>query len=164
MAQRRERNRGRREWRRLRLQSTTPEQVGFVAAAQIGQLDTVGRAKGKGRRKSWFIITSADSRAYQACALLDCRRGYWGIEAKLHQRLDISLDEDRSRVRTPKGLFMLGLFRRLTISLACAWLAQPDRQKAKLTTRDFQRHLAADKARLAFALVTSVNPKAWNAK
>lgn len=135
-----------------------------MAAAQIGQLDTVGRAKGKGRRNSWFLITSADPKTYSASALLDSRRGYWGIEAKLHQRLDISLDEDRSRVRTPKALFVLGLFRRLTISLACAWLAQPNRQKAKLSTRDFQRHLAADNAHLALALVTSVNPKAWNAK
>ena len=146
------------------MQDTTPEQVSFVAAAQIGQLDTLGRAKGKRRRKSWFVITSADHLRYPAAVLLACRRGYWAIEAKLHQRLDISLDEDRSRVRTPKGLFVLGLFRRLVVSLACVWLSQPDRQRAKLSTRDFQRHLAANDARLAFALVTSANPKAWNAK
>jgi hypothetical protein len=95
---------------------------------------------------------------------LDCRRGYWAIEAKLHQRLDISLDEDRSRTRNPKALFVLGLFRRLAVSLACAWLAHPQRQRAKMSMRDFQRHLAADNARLAFALVTSLNPRAWNAK
>ena len=96
--------------------------------------------------------------------LLACRRGYWAIEAKLHQRLDISLDEDRSRLRTPKGLFVLGLFRRLAVSLACAWLAHPRRQRAKMSTRDFQRHLAAHNALRAFALVTAANPKAWNAK
>lgn len=95
---------------------------------------------------------------------MDCRRGYWAIEAKLHQRLDISLDEDRSRTRNPKALFVLGLFRRLAVSLACAWLAHPQRQRAKMSMRDFQRHLAADNARLAFALVTSLNPRAWNAK
>lgn len=111
-----------------------------------------------------MLLTSADPQRYSAAALLACRRGYWAIEAKLHQRLDISLDEDRSRVRTPKGLFVLGLFRRLAVSLACAWLADPQRQRAKLTTRDFQRLLAANNARLAFALVTSVNPKAWNAR
>jgi hypothetical protein len=148
----------------LRTQDTTPEQVGFVAAAQIGQLDTLGRAKGKRRRKSWFIITSADAQQHPTQNLLACRRGYWAIEAKLHQRLDITLDEDRSRTRTAKGLFVLGLFRRLTVSLACAWLADPQRQRAKLTLRDFQRHLAANNARVAFALVTSANPKAWNAK
>jgi hypothetical protein len=146
------------------LQDTTPEQAGFVAAAQIGQLDTLGRAQGQRRRKSWFVITSADPRRYPATDLLAGRRGYWAIEAKLHQRLDLSLDEDRSRVRTPKGLFVLGLFRRLTVSLACAWLAPAHRQRAKLTTRDFQRHLAANNARLAFALVIATTPKAWNAK
>jgi hypothetical protein len=66
-------------------------------------------------------------------------------------------------VRTARGLFVLGLFRRLAVSLACTWLADPQRQRAKLTTRDFQRHLAAHNARRAFALVTSLNPKAWNA-
>jgi hypothetical protein len=148
----------------LRLQDTTPEQVGFVAAAQIGPLDTLGRTKGKRRHKSWFVITSANPKIYPASLLLACRRGYWAIEAKLHQRLDISLSEDRSRVRTAKGLFVLGLFRRLTVSLAWAWLPQPHRQRAKLSTRDFQRHLAAPNVRLAFALVTSPNPKAWNVK
>jgi hypothetical protein len=138
--------------------------VGFVAAAQIGQLDTLGRARGKRRRKSWFVITSAEAQRYPTAVLLACRRGYWAIEAKLHQRLDISLDEDRSRVRTPKGLFVLGLFRRLAVSLACAWLAHPQRQRAKMSTRDFQRHLAADHALRAFALVTAATPKAWNAK
>ena len=138
--------------------------MGFVAAAQIGRLDTLGRAKGKRRRKSWFVITSGDPQRYTAAVLLACRRGYWAIESKLHQRLDISLDEDRSRVRTAKGLFVLGLFRRLAVSLGCDWLADPQRQRSKLTMRDFQRHLAANDARLAFALVTSANPKAWNAK
>jgi hypothetical protein len=110
------------------------------------------------------VITSAEVQRYPTDVLLACRRGYWAIEAKLHQRLDISLDEDRSRVRTPKGLFVLGLFRRLTVSLACAWLAEPHRQRAKMSTRDFQRHLAAHNALRAFALVTAANPKAWNAK
>lgn len=135
-----------------------------MAAAQIGLLDTLGRLRGKRRRKSWYLITSTDPKCYTAPILLTCRRGYWAIEAKLHQRLDISLDEDRSRVRTAKALFLLGLFRRLAVSLACAWLADPHRQRAKLTTRDFQRHLAANNARVAFALVTAANPKAWNAK
>jgi len=44
--------------------------VGFVAAAQIGRLDTLGRAKGKRRRKSWFVITSGDPQRYTAAVLL----------------------------------------------------------------------------------------------
>jgi hypothetical protein len=78
--------------------------------------------------------------------------------------LDITLDEDRSRVRTPKAMMVLGMFRRLAISFACAWLDDPLRRKRKLCTRDFLNHLSAENARNAFALVTSLNPKAWNAR
>lgn len=95
--------------------------------------------------------------------LLRCRRRYWGIEAG-HHRLDATLDEDRSRVRTPKAMTVLGMFRRMAISFACAWLDDPLRRKRKLCTRDFLNHLNAEKARRAFALVTSLNPKAWNAR
>ena len=33
-----------------------------------------------------------------------------------------------------------------------------------MSTRDFERHLAADHALRGFALVTAANPKAWNTK
>jgi hypothetical protein len=59
---------------------------------------------------------------------------------------------------------ILGMFRRMTLSFACAWLEDPLRRKGKLCTRDFLNHLNAEKARRAFALVTSLNPKAWNAR
>lgn len=134
-----------------------------MAAAQIGQLQTSTLDKGQWRRKNWGVITSADPRLWNAQALLACRRGYWSIEAG-HQRLDVSLDEDRSRVRTPKAMAVLGMFRRLTVSFACAWLQPPQRRRAKLSTRDFQRHLAAQNARRAFSLVTTANPKAWNVR
>jgi hypothetical protein len=110
------------------------------------------------------VITSADPHIWRAKELLQYRRDYWGIEGVFHQRLDASLDEDRSRVRTPKGLTVLGMFRRLAVSFATAWLACAPRRKQKKSTRDFQEHLRADSARRAFALVTSRNPMAWNAK
>ena len=114
-------------------------------------------------QKTWPLITSADPQQWPAIQLLSCRRRYWGIEAG-HQRLDCTLDEDRSRTRTIRAMTVLGMFRRLAMSLACAWLDDPLRRKRKLSTRDFLHHLRADHARRALALVTSANPKAWNAK
>ena len=135
-----------------------------MAARQIGELcSTTSQRKSAATQKIWPLITSADPGQWSAIELLRCRRRYWGIEAG-HQRLDATLDEDRSRVRTPKAMTVLGLFRRMAISFACAWLDDPLRRKRKLCTRDFLNHLNAQNARRAFALVTSLNPKAWNAK
>jgi len=157
-------NRGRHERRQLRLQDTTAEQVCFVAARQIGQLSSrTHKKKTDPTQRTWPLITSADAGQWPARELLRCRRGYWGIEAG-HQRLDITLDEDRSRVRTTRGMTVLGMFRRLAVSLACVWLDDPLRRKRKMSTRDFLNHLRAENARRAFALVASLNPTAWIAK
>jgi len=61
-------------------------------------------------------------------------------------------------------MLVLGMFRRLAVSFTSVWMSCPKRRKQKLSAKDFQRHLAADRARRAFSLVTSVNPEAWNAK
>jgi len=135
-----------------------------VAARQIGELcSTTSKNNTARTQKIWPLITSADPRQWPTNDLLRCRRCYWGIEAG-HQRLDSTLDEDRSRVRTPKAMTVLGMFRRMVISFACAWLDDPLRRRRKLCTRDFLNHLNAGNARRAFSLVTSINPKAWNAK
>jgi hypothetical protein len=120
--------------------------------------------KGKASGKIWPVITSAHPTIWNAKALLQCRRDYWGIEGVFHQRLDATLDEDRSRTRTPRGLTVLGMFRRLAVSLATAWLACPRRRRQKQSTRDFQEQLRENNKRRAFDLATSVNPKAWNAR
>jgi len=75
-----------------------------VGATQIGELKTSSEYKGKKSGKIRPVITSGYSRQWAAEELLDCRREYWAIEAKLHKPLNIILNEDRSRVRKPKGL------------------------------------------------------------
>ena len=135
-----------------------------MAARQIGQLRSrTSKQKADPTDRTWPLITSADPGQWSAIELLRCRRRYWGIEAG-HQRLDSTLDEDRSRTRTTRAMTVLGMFRRLATSLACVWLDDPLRRKRKMSTRDFLNHLRAQHARRAFALVSSVNSKAWNAK
>jgi len=137
--------------------------VCFVAARQIGGLrSTTCKPKAEPTDKIWPVITSADPAQWPAITLLRCRRRYWGIEAG-HQRLDATLDEDRSRVRTPNALTLLGMFRRLAVSFACAWLDDPIRRQQKQSTRDFLNHLNAQNSRRALSLVTSLNPTAWKA-
>jgi len=98
-----------------------------------------------------------------ALGLLDAKRGYWAIEAALHYRLDEVLEEDKSRVRSGRAAQILGMCRRLVVSLACAWLkrAKGNQKHCRKSTRDFQDHLQAEGAARAFALVTACHSTAW---
>jgi predicted transposase YbfD/YdcC len=46
-----------------------------------------------------YLLSSRASEQLSAPQWLAAQRAYWGIESGLHQRLDVSADEDRSRVR-----------------------------------------------------------------
>jgi len=89
--------------------------------------------------------------------MLRLDRDYWGIESGLHQRLDVSAQEDKSRVRTPKAAFNLCLFRRAATSFAIHWI-QRQHNKRAATTSGFYEAMAAKNARKAFSLVTVKNP------
>ena len=86
---------------------------------------------------------------------------YWGIESKLHYRLDNVLDEDRSRVRNPNAALVMGMFRRVVVSLAIPWSQEKKKINKRTSTRCFLEHLNADNHRRAFDLVTSKAPTAW---
>jgi hypothetical protein len=72
--------------------------------------------------------------------MLKLKRGYWVIESRLHHCLDVTLDEDRSRVRKPSAARALGTIRRLVVSLANAAVNQARalNPKTKHNTRSFQ--------------------------
>jgi predicted transposase YbfD/YdcC len=44
-------------------------------------------------------------------------RGHWSVENNLHGQLDVSFDEDQSRVRTDHGAENLSRIRRLALNL-----------------------------------------------
>ena len=149
--------------RALHTVSVTPEEVGFAGATQIGKLRTRVRGCGRRVKETRYLITSASNTQLDALGLLEAKRGYWAIEAGLHYRLDEVLKEDESRVRGGPAAHILGMCRRLAISLACAWLqrAKGDKKHCRKSTRDFQDHLKAHSAACAFALITATNPTAW---
>ena len=149
--------------RALQTAGVTAEEVGFAGAMQIGKLRTRVRGCGRQTKETRYLITSASETRLDAEGLLDTKRGYWAIEAKLHYRLDEVLEEDKSRVRGGRAAHILGMCRRLAVSLACAWLqqAKAGKKHCRKSTRDFQDHLKADGAARAFALVTAFRPTAW---
>lgn len=134
----------------------------FPAAAQAIELRRLVITAGKKKESPpLLLLTSAPPGRWNARAILAARRDYWGIEGRFHQRLDTTLDEDRSRVRTPNAAHALGLFRRLVVSVGHEWIAQAQKKNPRASLRTFVTGLRAHGARRALDLVTASAPRAW---
>jgi len=104
------------------------------------------------------LITDLTPDQLPAPQWLIANRCAWGIENGTHQRLDVSLNDDRCRVRNTNGLLILGMLRRIVISLFMHWRPrQPRPQHQSLT--DFQSAMGEDNLAKAQAFVTHRNPK-----
>jgi hypothetical protein len=104
------------------------------------------------------LLTSASPQRLDAPLWLQLNRaGFGGIENGLHQRLDVSHDDDRCRVRHPNGMAVLGLFRRLANSLFMEWRSHQNNPQY-LTTTDFAVDMAAEGHRRALNMVTTIHP------
>jgi hypothetical protein len=147
----------------LECQEVTPEQVGFPGARLIARLRRRVRRHGRKTTETVYLISSLTLDQLDARGWLRLKRGYWIIESRLHQALDVSLDEDRSRVRQPNAALVLGLFRRLVVSVAQAAIAQVQTCKTRWSVRRYQQQFAhrhGGPERLK-ALVFAKNPAAW---
>ena len=76
---------------------TDPEQAGFPSARQVASLTRLVLRKDKTSKETVRLITSLDAGKASGKDLKKIKRDYWGIESKLHYRLDNVLDGDRSR-------------------------------------------------------------------
>lgn len=147
-------NRGRRERRQLHAQPATPEQVCFPHVEQIAKLY---RHIGKHKPETVHQLTSRPAARMNAKQWLQASREYWGVEGGLHQRLDASTNEDQCRVRNRNAVWVLGMFRRLAVSLFAEWRSRdPKRQSASMT--DFQSEFGAEHATPAMRLITARHP------
>ena len=137
----REHNRNRLEIRCLECREVTPRQVGFVGARLAGRLETRIRRAGKWCQDVIFLLSSLTIEQLQARGMLSFKRGYWVIESRLHHCLDITMQEDMSRVRTLKAARILGTVRRIVLSLANTAVnrARKKNSKTKSNTRSFQQ-------------------------
>jgi hypothetical protein len=104
------------------------------------------------------LITDLPADQLPAAQWLRTNRMGWGIENGTHQRLDVSLNEDRCRVRSTNGLWILGMLRRLVISLFMHWRAR-NRKPEHQSLTDFQSAMGEDNLAMAMTFVTRQRPK-----
>lgn len=137
--------------------------MGFPGARTIAKLVRRVRRPKKVTTETVYLITSLSLAELDARGILKHKRLYWVIESRLHHPLDISLDEDRSRVRHPNAAMVLASFRRLTVSLALHWVDRCRARKRRGTVRGFQKrfqHRQTGPKRLA-DLIFAKQPTAW---
>lgn len=103
------------------------------------------------------LLTSRPPERLNATQWLADTRAYWGVEGGLHQRLDASLNEDQCRVRDRNGVWVLGMFRRLAVSLFAEWRSR-DAKRMHATMTDFQSHMGAEHASPAMRFITARYP------
>lgn len=142
----------------------TPEQVGFPGARLIARLRRRVRRHGRKSTETVYLISSLSLEQLDALGWIKLKRGYWVIESRLHHALDVSLDEDRSRVRNSNAALVLGLFRRLVVSVAQAAIARVQTPKTRWSVRRYQQRFAhrnGGPQRLC-ALVFAKNPASWS--
>jgi hypothetical protein len=104
-----------------------------------------------------YLLSSAGPERLEAPRWLQLNRQGWGIENGLHQRLDVTAQEDKSRVRNRNAVRVLGMFRRLGISLFMHWRGQHPK-RASSTLRDFHDAMSLNHQRPAFDFVSAAKP------
>lgn len=153
-------NKGRPEARSLLRFDMTPAQAGFPHVAQAAELLRFCDRKSKSEEavECEYLLTSLSANELTASDMLTLDREYWGVESGLHHRLDISAQEDKSRVRTPKAAFNLSMFRRAANSFAVYWIMrQPNKRLA--TTAGFYDAMRAKNYQKSFSVVTVRKPR-----
>ncbi len=107
----------------------------------MARLETRMKRSGQWTREVVFLISSLCLDQLEARGLLRLKRHYWVIESRLHHCLDITMQEDLSRVRTPNSALVLGMIRRVVLSLsnAAVNIARRTKPKAKCNTKTFQQ-------------------------
>ncbi len=150
-----EKNKGVRESRTLESRPVAAEDIGFPFAAQAALVTRqhIGR-----KDETVGLITDHSPQDLPAQVWLRANRQGWGIENGTHQRLDVSLNDDRCRVRHPNALWILGMLRRLVISLYVHWRNRQPKPKG-LSLTDFQSAMGENNLTKAFAFVTNRRPK-----
>ncbi len=90
-----------------------PGEVRFVDARAIVKVETRTELRDRSRFDTRYYITSS---ARSATALGQAIRGHWGIENPLHWTLDVTFQEDLSRVRKGNGAQNMALVRKFALN------------------------------------------------
>ena len=149
-----EQNKGVRESRTVETRAVAAENIGFPFAAQAALL---ARQRPGRKDETVGLITDLAPAQLTPRQWLQANRQGWGIENGSHQRLDVSLNDDHCRVRSPNGLWILGMMRRLVISLFMEWRGRQRKPHHKHFT-DFQATMGEDNLAKALGFVTHQRP------
>jgi predicted transposase YbfD/YdcC len=90
-----------------------PGEFRFRDARAVVKIDTQTQLKDRCRFDARYYITSS---ARSAAMLGEACRGHWGIENKLHWTLDVTFQEDLSRLRKGYGAQNMALVRKFAIN------------------------------------------------
>ena len=109
---------GRKEKRSIWVSSELNDYADFPGTGQVFAVhrETLEVKTGKKSKETAYCITSLTEDRATPERLLYLNRGHWGIEAN-HHILDMTFDEDRSRIRTGHGPANATLLRRFAIGL-----------------------------------------------
>lgn len=128
----------------------------------MARLNTRVLREGKWSDQTVYLVSSHTLEELQAEGLLRLKRGYWVIESRLHHCLDVTLQEDLSRVRSPRAARVLGMIRRVIVSLANAAVdeVRKVKPKTKCNTRSFRQHFLSARGgrERLYALLFAKNP------
>jgi hypothetical protein len=149
-----EKNKGAQESRTLESCPVAAEDIGFPFAAQAAQLT---RQRAGRKDETVGLITNLPAQELPPLQWLKANRQGWGIENGTHQRLDVSLNDDRCRVRNTNGLWILGMLRRIAISLFMEWRGRQAKPHFQSLT-DFQAAMGEDNLAKALSFVTRHRP------
>jgi predicted transposase YbfD/YdcC len=90
---------------------------GWPGVAQVFRLERRRKLKGCAEVEVVYGITSLNGLAADAEMLLEYTRGHWGIENGLHHTRDVTLGEDRCRVRRGRAPRVLASLRNVAVYL-----------------------------------------------
>ena len=138
----------------LRSRAATAEEVEFPGVEQVALLRRHLRQHSPG---VVALVTSLPPSELNAAQWLADNRSAWGIESGLHQRLDVSHRDDLCRVRLPKAMRLMGLFRRISNSLFMEWRSRQKKPRHKTTT-DFFSAMNAEHHRYAIRCLHARQP------
>lgn len=85
--------------------------------AQVCRMERRVTRQGETRSETAYAVTSLPPGEAAPARLLALWRGHWGIENRVHWVRDVTMDEDRSQVRTGAAPQVMAALRNLTISL-----------------------------------------------
>lgn len=138
----------------LRSRAASPEEIDFPFVQQVALLRRQLRHH---QPETVALVSSLPPHQLSAAQWLADNRSAWGIENGLHLRLDVSHLDDQCRVRLPKSMRVIGMFRRFSNSLFMHWRSRQSKPKYKTTT-DFLAAMNAEHHQYAIRCLHARQP------